>query len=166
MMPGHRRLLVAVVCAMTVLTGCTSGATLGSSGTVTLITAKPGKTSGATTASTVTTITPTPVTPDGLLSGVGVTDSTIDIGVLVDTAADRGFTTGVELWRRTVNTSGGICGRTISTRTKTAAESMATGYARIAGSTLGLITLPRQADRAALSTVTSADQLPTLTLTG
>ena len=79
---------------------------------------------------------------------------------------DRGFSTGVELWRRAVNTSGGICGRTIDTEAKTAAESMATGYARIAGSTLGLITLPDQSDRAILSTLVSADQFPTLALAG
>ena len=164
-MPAHRRLLVALVVAAA-LAGCTSGTTLGSSGTVTLLTPTPGQQTGPTTVPTVTTVTPTPVTPDGLLTGAGVDDTTITLGLLVDTAVDRGFSTGVDLWRRTVNTSGGICGRTISTRSKTAAESMTAGYTRIAGSTLGLITLPEQPDRAAVGTLTSADQLPTLTPSG
>src|SRR6476469_8422871 len=54
------------------------------------------------TAGTVTTAPPTataesitPVTPDGLLTGPGVSDSTITLGLLVDAARDRGFTQGV-----------------------------------------------------------------------
>ncbi len=97
---------------------------------------------------------------------MGVDDETITLGLLVDASVDRGFSTGVELWRRAVNTSGGICGRTIDTQAKTASESMATGYARIAGSTLGLITLADQADRPILSSLVSADQFPTLALAG
>ena len=55
----------------------------------------------------------TPVTPDGFLTGPGVTDESITLGVLVDPDRDRGFTAGVELWQQTVNTSGGLCGRTL-----------------------------------------------------
>ncbi len=165
MMSARPRLFATVAILAVTLVGCTSGTTLGSSGTVTLTT-KPAQQTGSTTASTVTTVTPTPVTPDGLITGVGVDDTTITLGVLVDPATDRGFTTGIELWRKTVNTSGGICGRTISTMAQAPTESMATGYDRIAGSTLGLITLPAPADRAPLAARASVDQVPTLTLAG
>jgi hypothetical protein len=158
--------LLAGICALLVLAGCTSGTALGSSGTVTLG-PKPGISAGATTTPrTPTSVIPTPVTPNGLLTGTGVDDSTIMLGLLVDARVDRGFSTGVDLWRRAVNTSGGICGRTIDMEPKTATETMATGYARIAGSTLGLITLPDQSDRTILSNLVSADQFPTLALAG
>ncbi len=156
---------VAAIAAV-VLAGCTPGTKLGSSGTVTLVSPGPGREGGPATAPAVTTVKPTPFTPDGLLTGVGVDDTTITIGVLVDRAVDRGFTNGVELWLRAVDTSGGICGRIVTIRTNTATESLTAAYARIAGSTLGLITLPKQSDRAALGALSSADQLPTLTLSG
>ena len=148
------------------MAGCTSGTTLGSSGTVTLTTAKLDHQTGAPPVPTTTTVSPTPVTPNGLLTGVGVDDTTMTLGLLVDTKVDRGFTTGVELWRNTINSTGGICGRTINTRTKTTTESMVAAYARIAGSTLGLISLPTQSDRAVMDARSSADQLPNLTLAG
>ncbi len=145
------------------LAGCTAGTNLGSSGTVTLTTPRLG---GVLTSSTSTSVTPTAVTPDGLLTGVGVNDTTITLGLLVDHPVDRGFNTGVALWQRVVNTSGGLCGRTVSTEANDAGETLAAGYARIAGSTLGLIIEPSQSDSATLSALVSADQLPTLTLTG
>jgi len=155
------------ICAAVLLSGCTSGAALGSSGTVTLTTAGAGNSAGpAIPATTSTSVTPTPVTPNGLLTGAGVDDTSITLGMLVDSRLDRGFSSGVELWLNTVETSGGICGRMIRTATQTPTEPMAEGYARVAGSTLGLITRAGQSDSLRLSALSTADQVPILTLTG
>jgi hypothetical protein len=165
----HRsRLLPALALAVTVaLAGCTSGATLGSSGTVTLSTTNstPADQRTSTAAGTPTSISPTPVTPDGLATGTGVDDTTITLGVLVDTAVDRGFTAGVELWQKAVNVSGGICGRTISIASN-GDESTLAAYPRIAAASLGLLTEPADENAAPLNARVSADQLPTLTATG
>ncbi|MET3804347.1 hypothetical protein ABIB25_001342 [Nakamurella sp. UYEF19] len=164
--PLHSSLLTAGLGALLAMAGCTSGAALGSTGTVTLTSPVHGSAGATVTSPTSTSITPTPVTPNGLLTGAGVTTTTISLGLLVDAAADRGFSTGVALWQRAVNTSGGICGRTIVIRTGSAQEDLTTGYGRIAGTTLGLITLPAESEAPALAALSSADQIPVLTLTG
>lgn len=157
--------MVLVVAAT--LTGCTSGAALGSSGTVTLSTSGtlPSDRSTTTSPATVTSISPTPVTPDGLVTGTGVDDTTITLGLLVDPSTDRGFSDGVGLWQKSVNISGGICGRTIST-VSNGNESTTAAYPRIAASSLGLLGEPAPENAAALTARVSADRLPTLTATG
>ena len=152
---------------LAVLAGCTSGATLGSSGTVTLSTTGPPHTDqrSSTATPTVTSISPTPVTTNGLITGTGVDDTTITLGLLVDPAADRGFSDGVALWQKAVNVGGGICGRTI-TIVSNGNESSTAAYPRIASTSLGLLTEPAADNAAALAARVSADQLPTLTATG
>ncbi len=122
--------------------------------------------SGSATA--VTTPSITPVTPDGLITGPGVTDDSITLGVLVDAADDRGFVAGVQLWQEAVNTSGGLCGRRIQLATAgTAGVPANTGraYEAVGRSVLGLVIL-RSPDQDDLSVRISADQIPTLTPTG
>jgi len=143
--------------------GCTSGTTLGSSGTVALSSPSTNRTTAAALTSTTT---PTLVTPNGLITESGITDTAITLGVLVDSAVDRGFTSGVALWRKTVNAAGGICGRQIITLANDKSETLPAAYARLAGSTIGLITLPSAPDLASISALSRADQIPTLTLTG
>ena len=121
------------------------------------------------TATTTTPVSITPVTPDGLVTGPGVTDSTITLGLLVDSERDRGFTEGVSLWRDSVNGSGGLCGRSVQLMTNGAAGVPADApgaYDSVGRSTLGLMTLPAAADSPTLTTRISADQIPTLTPTG
>jgi len=161
--PRYRpRLLLASV-GLALLTSCTSGSTLGSSGTVALTNRQAAV---RTAAITPTSIPPTPVTPNGLLTGSGVDDSTITLGLLVEPTLDRGFSDGVALWKRTVNTSGGICGRTVRTEAGTSGEPLQDAYPRVAGTSLGLITLPSQPDMARLEVLAGADEIPTLTLSG
>ncbi|WP_157695167.1 type 1 periplasmic-binding domain-containing protein [Nakamurella panacisegetis] len=164
---SRRSLSLATAVVMTLAVGaagCTSGATLGSTGTVSLSAPpSPGRTTAATASSSMTL---TPVTPNGLLAGAGVTDRTITLGMLVNATEDRGFSTGVALWEKTANSAGGICGRRVQTTANRPSESLAYAYARIAGATLGLITLPSEAETPTLAALSSADQIPTLTLGG
>jgi len=119
------------------------------------------------TATTSTSISPTRVTPNGLVTGPGVDDTGITLGLLVDPGTDRGFSAGVELWQQSVNAAGGLCGRSIQTdATGSAGESLAAGYPRTAVGSLGLIALPAAADAGALDALVMADEMPTLTLTG
>lgn len=165
--PPQLQLLGIGLAASLLLAGCTSGIALGSSGTVTLSTSTPDRSGSSThVGATSTSVTPTPVTPDGMLTGAGVDDRTIALGLLVDAAIDRGFSTGVQLWQQSVNKSGGICGRTIVIRAGATAEPLTDAYIRIAGSTLGLISLPAESDRAGLAARSAADHIPTLTLGG
>jgi hypothetical protein len=119
----------------------------------------------------------TPITPDELLAGPGVTDRSISLGVLADPARDHGFTEGVRLWQRSGNTTGGLCGRTVEIRTNGAdgiPTDPATAYRRIGTSVLGLLTLPvgptagssGSGDPAVLAASITADQIPALTPTG
>ncbi len=145
------------VLAVLAITGCTAGT---------------DPVPASTTATTPTTTTPvsiTPVTPDGLVTGPGITDSTITLGLLVDPHRDRGFTDGVILWRDSVNSSGGLCGRAIQIIANGAAGVPADAvgaYDAVGRAALGLITLPGVSDSAALTTRISADQIPALTATG
>lgn len=101
-----------------------------------------------------------------MVTGPGVTDTTITLGLLTEAATDRGFSTGVQLWQHNVNRTGGVCGRTISINRNPAGETLAAGYSRIAGGSLGLMTMPSQSASATLGAMSSADQIPTLTLAG
>ena len=94
---------------------------------------------------TTTAVSITPVTPDGLLAGPGVTDGAISLGVLTGSGRDRGFTDGVRLWQRSVNTTGGLCGRTVEIRANGAdgvPDAPAAAYRAIGTDVLGLLTLP------------------------
>jgi hypothetical protein len=126
-----------------------------------------GTGSGAPT--TATSVSITPVTPDGFLSGPGVTDQTITLGLLVDPERDRGFSTGVELWQQAVNTSGGLCGRSVELVTSGSSgvsADVVEAYDATARSTIGVIILPPVAEAAALNSRIAADQIPALTPTG
>lgn len=130
---------------------------------------EPSTGSATATETTATTVSITPVTPDGFLSGPGVTDRTISLGLLVDPDRDRGFSSGVELWRQTVNTSGGLCGRTVQLQqsgTNGVPADPVLAYDTIGTSTLGVITLPPPAEAVALNSRIVADQIPALTPSG
>ncbi len=105
----------------------------------------PGAADARTAATTATTsVSITPVTPDGLLTGPGVTDSTIDLGVLADPGRDAGFTDGIRLWQRAVNGSGGLCGRSIGIRAAGddgIPADPAAAYRTVGTSVLGLVLL-------------------------
>lgn len=108
----------------------------------------PGATAARTGSTATTPVSITPETPDGLLTGPGVTDTTIDLGVLADPAGDRGFTDGVRLWQRSVNSTGGRCGRSIQIRAAGddgIPADPAAAYRTIGTSVLGLLTLPAAA---------------------
>ncbi|ACV81094.1 hypothetical protein [Nakamurella multipartita] len=109
----------------------------------------------------------TPVTPDGLIAGPGVSDSEIALGILADPGTDRGFTAGVHLWQRSVNTSGGVCGRTVTTAGQGSDDisaDAATAYRQIGPSTLGLLA-PTPPAGGTLTASIAADQIPLVTAT-
>lgn len=157
-------LLLAGLC-VALLASCTSGAALGSSGTVNL-TQPTTPPTGSASATTTAAPGPTPVTPNGLITGMGVDDTSMTVGSLVDQRLDRGFSTGIALWQKSVNASGGLCGRSIRLLVGRSGESLPDAYVRIAGTSLGLITLASPTDAARLNDLTSADEIPALTLTG
>ena len=129
----------------------------------------PATGSVTTTTTTETTVSITPVTPDGFLSGPGVTDQSITLGVLVDPDRDRGFSSGVELWRQTVNSTGGLCGRTVQVQqsgTNGVPTDPAQAYDAIGTTALGVITLPPPNEAVALNSRIVADQVPALTPSG
>ena len=158
---GARTLLVPLVLAMLLVTaGCDSA-----------LDPPPVPATGSATATptTATTVSITPVTPDGFLSGPGVTDESITLGLLVDPDRDRGFSSGVELWRQTVNTTGGLCGRTVQllqAGTGGVPTDPVQAYDAIGTSALGLLTLPPPSEAVALNSRIVADQIPTLTPSG
>jgi len=154
---GRARIACAAV-ALGLLTGCSA-----------LDRPLPQTATATITPSTQTTASITPVTPDGLVTGPGVTDDAITLGLLVDPARDRGFADGVELWQQAVNTSGGLCGRSIQLITSGAANvpvDVVEAYDAVGRSTLGLLTLPPADEAVALNSRISADQIPALTPTG
>jgi ABC-type branched-subunit amino acid transport system substrate-binding protein len=129
----------------------------------------PTATAVTTTPATPTAESITPVTPDGLITGPGVSDAAITLGLLVDSTRDRGFSDGVELWQQAVNTSGGLCGRTVQLVTTGVApvpNDVLQAYDAVGRDAIGLITLPPPAESAALNTGIAADQIPTLTPAG
>ncbi len=124
--------------------------------------------SGATPTVT-TTVSVTPVTPDGLLTGPGVDAGAITLGVLVDPAMDRGFISGVKLWQQAVNTSGGLCGRLVQLSISGQSgvpDDLLRAYDALGRSSLGLITLESVTGSADLDARIQSDQLPTLTPVG
>ena len=147
-----------VMAVLLTLTGCDSA-----------LDRNPLPTSASTAPSGTAVESIVPVTPDGFLSGPGVTDETITLGVLVDPTRDRGFTAGVQLWQQTVNSSGGLCGRTLRLAVSGGTDiptDPVDAYDVVGRSSLGLITLAGAADSAALTARISADQLPALTPVG
>lgn len=155
--PGALPVLLA---ALVLAAGCTSA-----------LDRPPAPATGSTSSSptSTSTVTITPVTPDGFVSGPGVTDSTITLGLLVDPDRDRGFSAGVELWRQTVNTTGGLCGRSVELTSAGAAgvpTDPVNAYDAIGTTVIGLITLPPPNEAVALNSRIVADQLPTLTPSG
>ena len=153
------RLLIAAATLATLTSGCDSSLDRPTGPTAAVQTATP--------TGTIPSITP--VTPDGLTTGPGVSDDAITIGLLVDPARDRGFSDGVELWQQAVNTSGGLCGRTVrlvAMGVDGVPTDVAGAYDAIGRASIGLITLASPADSAALNTAIAADQIPTLTSTG
>ena len=108
---------------------------------------------------------PPPARPDGLVTGPGVTDSSITLGLVVDARADRGFVGGARLWGQAVNAAGGICGRRVDF-TGGPATSVTAAYLKLAPSALGLVALPDRAEPQALAAMVSADQIPTLEPSG
>lgn len=154
--------VVAVLLAV-LLAGCTSildRPSLPPGGTVDPRIAASGV---ATTSASIT-----PVTPDGLVAGPGVTDAEITLAVLADPSADRGFAEGVRLWQQSVNTTGGVCGRAITIVANgvdgVPAES-GSAYRHVGTTTLGLLAPAPPAD-ASLSASIAADQIPLVTATG
>ena len=130
---------------------------------------RPLPTPAGTTAPAATSVSITPMTPDGFVTGPGVSDTAITLGLIVDPDRDRGFAAGVQLWQQSVNTSGGLCGRTVQVAANGAAGVPADpieAYDAIGRDSLGLITLPAVADSAGLNARISGDQLPTLTPAG
>jgi len=153
--------MAAVVVAV-LLAGCTSildRPSLPPGGTVDPRTVAPGN--------ATTSVSITPVTPDGLVTGPGVSSAEIALGVLADPSAS-GFAEGVRLWQQSVNTTGGLCGRAITIAVNgvdgVPAES-ATAYRHVGTTTLGLLAPAPPAD-ATLSASIAADQLPLVTATG
>lgn len=148
--------------ALLAATGCTGGTTVGSTGTVSLTTSA----SPTAAAATRTSATPTPVTPDGLQVGPGVTDTTISLGLIVSSPRDRGFSAGIRLWQRSVNTTGGVCGRTVAVVGSTAGERAGAAYDGLARDVLGFVALPDPDDEAGLAVRSSADRMPVLLASG
>ena len=129
----------------------------------------PPTTAASGSGTAVTTPSITPVTPDGMTTGPGVTDDSITLGVLVDRVDDRGFVAGLQLWQQAVNTSGGLCGRRIQLETSGAAGVPADpvqAYDAIGRSALGLVILRSPEAPDDLSARIAADQIPALTPTG
>ncbi|WP_154674337.1 hypothetical protein [Nakamurella lactea] len=144
---------------------CTSTATPDgpTPGTAVATSGSGGRTPAPTTAPSVV-----PVTVDGMLTGPGVDDASISLGLLVDPATDRGFTAGVNLWRDTVNNTGGICNRTIQIAgpDPSTAATLDESYENLGRSTLGLITLEPGAKGLSLASRIRADGVQAFTPEG
>lgn len=121
-------------------------------------------------APTVTTPSdPIPVVQTGMVTGPGVTDVDITLGVLVDPAADQGFAQGLALWQQTVNAAGGICERVVqlaSAGSDDVPSELTAAYRELAPRVLGFTTLPSPHQAVDLSADLSLDQIPALTPSG
>lgn len=118
------------------------------------------------TTASATTQSLTPVTPDGLLTGPGVSDAAITLALVVAAEEDLGFGAGVRLWADSVNLAGGICGRTVQfVGGGDGADALAT-YEGVGRDVLGLVTLPAPGEAAALAERVARDQIPALTAAG
>lgn len=136
----------------------TSGTTVGPSARPTVI------------APTITTPSdPVPVVQTGVLTGPGVTDIDITLGVLVDRSVDRGFAQGLALWQQTVNAAGGICQRLVQFAGAGSAgvpSSLQLAYSELGPRVLGFATLSTRAHAPELAAALSADQIPAVTPSG
>lgn len=141
-------------CSSTPSTGVTSGTVLAPSSAYT----------GSPAATTAPSVTPLP--NEGMLTGPGVNDASISLGLIVDAAADRGFADGVRLWRDTVNTTGGICGRTVQIVSAAMDSTPDDSYAALGRSTLGLVIMQPGAAGLALASRVRADRIPAFTPEG
>ena len=150
--------MVAAALAVLLLAGCDS------------FLDPPARTSTVTAAPTTeTSVSITPVTPDGLITGPGVTEDAIALGVLIDPATDRGLTDGIKLWQQAVNLSGGLCGRTVQLTVAGdpgVPSDPADAYDVIGRSVLGLISVPPPDLAVSVNAKIAADQLPTLSPSG
>lgn len=153
-----RRRAAATAAALLALSACTGQQPLPPDGSTPPSTA-------TTTATTATTTPLTPVSDPGLVTGPGVGDTTLSLGLLVDPEQDRGFTTGLTLWQRTVNAAGGVCGRSVEFVRPVGAIDE-TAYRTVARQTLGLVTLPAAGFRGTLRELVAGDRLPALTPEG
>lgn len=125
--------------------------------------------SAASAASSSSTPSPVPVTPDGMVTGPGVTDTSITLGLLVDPLLDRGFRQGFELWRTAVNGSGGECGRTVQVAAAGVdgvPSALPAAYLATARDVLGYVTLADAGDAAALAEYAGGDGIPGVTTIG
>ncbi|GAA2007086.1 hypothetical protein JL107_03655 [Nakamurella flavida] len=117
-------------------------------------------------ASAVTSVSITPVTPAGLVTGPGVSSTAITLAVLVDPERDRGTVQGVRLWQGSVNADGGLCGRSV-TLVVTGAGGVPTdpaeAYRQVGRDALGVITTPGGGD---LADLLAADAMPALAAGG
>ena len=120
--------------------------------------------------STRTIPTDTPVAQLGVITGPGVDDQQITLGTLIDPATDRGFRGGLELWRQSANTAGGICSRSVllvDAGADDVPDDLTDAYRSLGASVLGFVTATDSEDvRTALSTLLSADRIPALTVDG
>jgi hypothetical protein len=130
-------------------------------GTVGSTAAQPSSAIAPTTAPTVD-----PVTVEGMITGPGIDDASISVGLIVDPTADRGFTSGVDLWAEITNKAGGICGRTIQIVTATTGSTPEAAYLELGRHTVGLITLAPGAAGRQLAARVRSDRIPTLTPEG
>ena len=151
----------ALTASLVVLTGCTSGGTVGSSGTVILSSASASAAAPRSAASTAPA-SPTPVTPNGLTTGPGVTSTIIRLALMSDPTRDRGFAAGVHLWMRTVNADGGLCGRSVVL----VSAAGTTGYVDRATDVLGFLAEPASDGTNSVAELAAADQIPLLQATG
>ena len=156
-----RARLAALTATLLVLTGCTSGGTVGSSGTV-ILSSAPTSAAAPRSAASTAPASPTPVTPNGLITGPGVTGTTIRLALMSDPTRDRGFSAGVHLWMRTVNADGGLCGRSVMLVSATGT----TGYVDQATDVLGFLAEPATDGSSSVAELAAADQIPLLQATG
>ncbi len=157
-----RRLVVAWSSILALAAGCTSGTVVGSSGTVALPTISPSNPAARTT----TTGSPVPVNPAGMALGPGVTATTLTLGVLENPASDGGFSAGLTLWQKSVNSSGGVCGRTVALATGSAGETAADTYRRLALQVVGFAAADAGSGPASVASLAGPDGLTVLTATG
>lgn len=169
------RRLAGLVCVMVGLTACTTPddapPTPGSTPvTVSASEVATGTAGSLAVGSTQTSPTDAPVTQLGLLTGPGVDDQQITLGTLIDPATDRGFRQGLELWRQSANTAGGICNRSVALTDAGAGDvpaDLPDAYRALGGSVLGFVTATASTEvRSELATLLSADRIPALTVAG
>ena len=104
-----------------------------------------------------------------MVTGPGVDDTSITLGLLVDPSLDRGYAEGFDLWRTSVNDARRGCGRIV--RVVAAGHdgipsALPAGYLATARDILGYVTLARGSDAATLARYAGGDGIPALTTEG